>query len=428
MTDKSANLIERRRRAMGPAYFHFYETPLYLTRGEGVWLYDDDGNRYLDCYNNVPSVGHCHPHVVNALTRQAQTLNTHTRYLHHLVVEYAEMLAATLPGDLSVCMFVCTGTEANDLAYQIARSVTGNDGAIITQGAYHGGSTLVSELSPEFGRRRPCPDFVVEIEPPDTYRGQFGADHPNLAEGYAGLADEAIATLRDRGKAPALLMIDSIFDGRGLLVPPPDYQRQLYDKVRAAGGLVVADEVQAGLCRLGDHYWGFMDCGVVPDIVTMGKPLGNGHPLAVVATTPAIAEEFARREDYFNTFGGNPVSAAAGKAVLEVIEQEGVLQNVKQTGAHLAVGLETLAQRHPIIGDVRGKGLYYGVELVSDRTTKDPATAETGTVIEHMRRAGVVAAKIGQYGNIVKLRPPLVFNKDHADLVLEKLDAALAAL
>ena len=428
MTDSTASLIERRHRFMGPAYFHFYETPLYLTRGEGVWLYDDDGNRYLDCYNNVPSVGHCHPHVVDALTRQARTLNTHTRYLHHHVVEYAEMLAGTLPGDLSVCMFVCTGTEANDLAYQIARSVTGNDGAIITKGAYHGGSTLVSELSPEIGRRRPRPDFVAEIEPPDTYRGQFGADHPNLAESYAGLADDAIATLRERGKAPALLMIDSIFDGRGLLVPPPNYQRLLYDKVRAAGGLVVADEVQAGLCRLGDHYWGFEDCGVVPDIVTMGKPLGNGHPLAVVATTPAIAEEFARRESYFNTFGGNPVSAAVGKAVLEVIEQEGVLDNVKQTGAHLAAGLERLAQRHSIIGDVRGKGLYYGIELVGDRTGKDPATAETSAVIEHMRRAGVLAAKIGQFGNIVKLRPPLVFNRQHADLVLEKLDAALAAL
>lgn len=428
MIDNTASLIERRSRSMGPAYFHFYETPLYLTRGEGVWLYDDDGNRYLDCYNNVPSVGHCHPHVVGALTRQAQALNTHTRYLHHNVIEYAEKLAGTLPGDLSVCMFVCTGTEANDLAYQIARSVTGNDGAIVTQGAYHGGSTLVSELSPEFCRQRPCPDFVVEIEPPDTYRGQFGADHPNVAEACADLADEAIATLRDRGKAPALLMIDSIFDGRGLLVPPANYQRLLYDKVRAAGGLVVADEVQSGLCRLGDHYWGFMDCGVVPDIVTMGKPLGNGHPLAVVATTPAIAEEFARRESYFNTFGGNPVSAAVGKAVLEVIEQEGVLQNVKQTGAHLAAGLETLAQRHAIIGDVRGKGLYYGIELVSDRTSKDPATTETGAVIEHMRRAGVVVAKIGQFGNIVKLRPPLVFKKDHADLVLEKLDAALAAL
>ncbi|MDH3741792.1 MAG: aminotransferase class III-fold pyridoxal phosphate-dependent enzyme, partial [Hyphomicrobiales bacterium] len=207
MTDSTASLIESRHRFMGPAYFHFYETPLYLTRGEGVWLYDDDGNRYLDCYNNVPSVGHCHPHVVDALTRQARTLNTHTRYLHHHVVEYAEMLAGTLPGDLSVCMFVCTGTEANDLAYQIARSVTDNDGAIITKGAYHGGSTLVSELSPEIGRRRPRPDFVAEIEPPDTYRGQFGADHPNLAENYADLADDAIATLRERGKAPALLMI-----------------------------------------------------------------------------------------------------------------------------------------------------------------------------------------------------------------------------
>jgi 4-aminobutyrate aminotransferase-like enzyme len=424
----SETLIERRKRAMGPAYRHFYDHPLYLVRGEGVWLFDHDGNKYLDCYNNVPSVGHCHPHVVEALTRQASQLNTHTRYLHHGIVEYAEMLADTLPGELSVCMFVCTGTEANDLAYRIAREVTGNEGAIGTANAYHGGSTLVAELSPEFRRSRKPPGFIVESEPPYTYRGMYGEDHPDFAAAYAGLVDDAVATLHGRGHAPAMMIIDSIFDAKGILTPPPAYQRLVYHKVRAAGGLMVADEVQSGLCRLGDHYWGFEDSGVVPDIVTMGKPMGDGHPLAVLVTTPEIAAEFARKSDYFNTFGGNPVSAAAGRAVLEVVERENVLASVKETGDYLMTGLLGLSDRHDIIGEVRGKGLFLGVELVLDRESRAPATAAAASVQERMREEGVLLSKIGQHSNVLKIRPPLVFKKEHADLALEKLDQALDSL
>lgn len=411
---------------MGPAYRHFYQHPLYLTRGEGVWLYDSAGKRYLDCYNNVPSVGHCHPDVLQALNRQASQLNTHTRYLHHGIVEYAEMLGETLPGDLSVCMFVCTGTEANDLAYQIAREVTGNEGAIGTANAYHGGSTLVSELSPEFRRSRPAPDFIVDVEPPYTYRGPFGVDHPDYAQAYADLLDDAIARLHDHGHAPAMMIIDSIFDAKGILTPPPPYQQELYRKVRAAGGLIVADEVQSGLTRLGDHYWGFEDSGVVPDIVTMGKPMGDGHPLAVLATTPEIAADFARKSHYFNTFGGNPVSAAVGKAVLEVVERENILGNVKKSGDCLLSGLETLAQRHELIGEIRGKGLFIGVELVRDRNSKEPATEETARIMELMRESGVLLSKIGQYGNILKIRPPLVFGKEHAQIVLHALDKSFS--
>ena len=426
MTKES--LVTRRKSALGPAYRHFYDEPLYLLRGEGVWLYDNEGRRYLDCYNNVPSVGHCHPCVVEALTRQAQLLNTHTRYLHHNIIEYAEMLADTLPGDLSVCTFVCTGTEANDLAYRIATTVTGEDGAIVTSGAYHGNSTLVSELSPESGRGRTPPDFVVDVEPPYTYRGPFGEDHPDPAAAYAGLVDAAIATLRTRGKGPAMMIIDSIFDARGVLTPPPAYQQAIYSKVRAAGGLIVADEVQSGLCRLGDHYWGFEDSGVVPDIVTMGKPMGDGHPLAVVVTTPAIAGAFADRSGYFNTFGGNPVSAAVGKAVLEVIEREGVLASVKAVGDYLKSGLQQLAGTHELIGEVRGKGLFFGIELVRDRASKEPATDQAAQILERMRESGVLLACIGEHRNILKIRPPLVFRREHADLALEKLDATLKAL
>jgi 4-aminobutyrate aminotransferase-like enzyme len=421
-------LTERRRRALGPTYTHFYNEPLYLVRGEGVWLFDNEGRRYLDCYNNVPSVGHCHPHVVAALTREIATLNTHTRYLHHKVVEYAERLTATLPGDLSVCLFVCTGSEANDLAYRIARAATGNDGAICTVGAYHGNTTLVAELSPEYRRKRPPPDFVVDVEPPDSYRGRFATDDPASIDKYADLVDVAIDELGERGHRPAMMIIDSIYDAAGVHTPPPAYQQRVHEKVRAAGGLIVCDEVQSGLTRLGDHVWGFMDSGVVPDIVTMGKPMGAGHPLAAVVTTPEIATAFARETDYFNTFGGSPVSAAAGQAVLDVVEREHLLANVRQSGEHLINGLQELAARHALIGDVRGKGLFIAVELVEDRETKEPARSAAAAVVENMREHGVLTALIGRDRNALKFRPPLVFEKAHADIALAALDHALTAV
>ena len=428
MSNTNESLIERRKRAMGPAYEHFYERPLYLTKGEGVWLYDNDGKRYLDCYNNVPSVGHCHPHVVGQISKQIATLNTHTRYLHHAIVEYAEMLADTLPGDLSVCTLVCTGTEANDLAYRIARAVTGNEGAICTTGAYHGNSTLVSELSPEFERTRPKPDFIVDVAPPDLYRGQFDSDDPDYIQKYVNLVDDGIAELAANGHQPAMMLLDSIYDSAGVHIPAPEYQQAVHEKVRAAGGLIVCDEVQSGLTRMGDNYWGFMDSGVVPDIVTMGKPMGGGHPLAVVVTTPEIAADFAKESDYFNTFGGNPVSATAGKAVLEVVARENLLANVKKSGDYLLAGFEKLAEDHSLIGDIRGKGLFLAIELVRDRETKEPAAEETSEMLELMRKNGVLIARIGQYRNVLKIRPPLIFTTEHADIALEALDKALSKL
>jgi len=421
-------LIERRKRAMGPAYEHFYQRPLYLTRGEGVWLYDYEGNRYLDCYNNVASVGHCHPYVVEQLTQQIATLNTHTRYLHHAIIEYAEMLADTLPGDLSVCMLVCTGTEANDLACRIARTVTGNEGAICTTGAYHGNSTLVSELSPGFARKRPKPDFIVDVAPPDLYRGQFGDDDPDYARKYADLVDDGIAELADHDHRPAMMLLDSIYDGAGIHTPPPEYQQAVHEKVRAAGGLIVCDEVQSGLTRMGDNYWGFMDSAVVPDIVTMGKPMGDGHPLAVVVTTPEIAADFARETGYFNTFGGNPVSATVGKAVLEVVARENLLAQVKKSGDYLIDGIKRLAQEHSIIGDIRGKGLFLAIELVRDRATKEPAADETAEILELMRENGVLLSKVGQHRNVLKIRPPLIFKTEHADIALKALDHAFSSI
>ena len=418
-------LVQRRRRAMGPAYRHFYREPLYIVRGEGVWLYDHDGRRYLDCYNNVPSVGHCRPEIVDALSRQAATLKTHTRYLHHAIVEYAEMLADTLPGNLSVCTLVCTGTEANDLAYRIARAVTGHDGAICTHGAYHGNSTLVSELSPGFARKRPRPEFVADAMPPDVYRGPYGSDDPDHIDKYVQLVDDAVDELADNGHKPAMMIIDSIYDAAGIHTPPPEYQQRVHENVRAAGGLVICDEVQSGLTRLGDHWWGFMDSGVVPDIVTMGKPMGAGHPLAVVVTTPEIAADFARESSYFNTFGGNPVSATVGKAVLEIVQSDDLLGSVRTTGDYLRTGLRRLAEKHALIGDVRGKGLFLAVDLVRDRETREPAAHEAAEIVERLREAGVLVALTGEKRNAIKFRPPLVFTTEHADIALDALDQAL---
>lgn len=421
-------LIARRQKALSPSYRLFYDDPVHLVRGQGVWLFDAAGNRFLDCYNNVASVGHCHPHIVAALARQAGLLNTHTRYLDATVIEYSERLAAKLPGQLSVCLFVCTGSEANDLAMRIARAASGHEGAIVVEAAYHGNSSLVRELSPGSYGAAERPGWLAVIEPPNLYRGPFRTDDPGAAGKYAALIDDAIKGLEERGHRPAAFLVDSIFDSNGLLVAPKEYFPAVYAKVRAAGGLIIADEVQAGFCRTGESWWGFEMFGLMPDIVTLGKPMGAGHPLAAVVTTPAIAEAFAETTDYFNTFGGNPVSAAVGMAVLEVLEAENILENTRQVGGYLGAALGELAARHEIIGDLRGIGLFYGLELVHGRDTRDPAPEAARRLANLMRREGVLLGHTGRFGNVLKIRPPLVFSRDNADQLVETLDRALAAL
>jgi 4-aminobutyrate aminotransferase-like enzyme len=419
-------LLQRRKDAMGPTYRLFYREPVHLVKGEGVWLFDADGKKYLDCYNNVASVGHCHPHVVAALSKQAATLNTHTRYLHENVVNYAERLSATLPGELSVCMFVCTGTEANDLAFRIARTVSGNHGAIVSDCSYHGNSIVVTELSTAEYPESEQPDWLATAEPPNGFRGSFRYGDPNLGPEYAGKVDDAIVQLQGRGHKPAMFMTCNIFDSNGALVAPEGYLRESYAKVRAAGGLCVADEVQSGLCRLGDHMWGFEDSGVVPDIVTMGKPIGDGHPVAAVVTTPAIAQAFSKKFHYFNTFGGNPVSAAVGLAVLDVIEQENILQNVHDVGQYLVKNLRLLAKQHDCIADVRGKGLFYGLEVVREAGSIEADSERAGRISEGMREAGVLLSTTGLFNNVVKIRPPMVFSKANADVLVNALDSVLS--
>jgi 4-aminobutyrate aminotransferase-like enzyme len=421
-------LLERRARVMGPAYRLFYQEPLQLVRGEGVWLYDGDGHQYLDCYNNVASVGHCHPNVVEALAKQASTLNTHTRYLHENIIRYAERLGATLPGDLEVCMFTCTGTEANDLAFRIARTVTAQQGAIVTERAYHGNSMVVTELSTEDYPATEQPAYLETIEVPDPYRGRFQYGEADLGLKYAGLVDTAIESMTERGFPPAMFMCDNIFSSNGIQTPPPEYLQEVYRRVRSAGGLVVADEIQSGLCRLGDHTWGFEDSAVIPDIVTMGKPIGDGHPMAVVVTTAEIAEKFTDKYHYFNTFGGNPVSAAVGLAVLDVIEQESILQNVHDVGIYLREGLQSLASQYDLIGDIRGKGLFYGVELVCDRKLKQPAEKQATAIREYLRNNGVLLGTTGALGNVIKIRPPMIFSRPDVDLLLVRLEQAIKQL
>jgi 4-aminobutyrate aminotransferase-like enzyme len=428
MTD---DLRARRERALAPSYQLFYDEPIHLVRGSGVWMYDDTDRRYLDCYNNVASVGHCHPRVVEAISHQAGLLNTHTRYLHENVVELAERLGASLSGNLGVCYFVCTGTEAIDLAVEIARAVTGVDGAIVTERSYHGNSSLVWRLSTDSYPEEDRPDWLGVVEPPNTYRGPYRAgEQPDsdLGVQYADLVQIEIEQLAGRGHGLAAFLLDSSWDSNGVLTAPGDYVRRSAELVRAAGGLVIADEVQAGYCRLGNHFWGHEKYGLVPDIVVLGKPMGGGHPVAAVITTPAIATAFAERRSYFNTFGGNPVSAAAALAVLGVIHDERLLDNVNLTGARLHAGLIDLANRHEIIGNVQGSGMFWGIDLVADRETREPVSYDDGTrLVTELSNDGVLVGLTGRYSNVLKIRPPLVFGPEHADHLLDVLDKRLGA-
>ncbi|CAB3639547.1 aspartate aminotransferase family protein [Achromobacter pestifer] len=421
---RTADLIARRQRLLGPAYRLFYESPVHLVRGEGVWLYDAQGKPYLDAYNNVVPLGHCHPGVVEAITRQASILNTHTRYVHETVLDYAEALLATFPAGLGQVMFTCTGSEANDLALRIAQGHTGATGLIVTRFAYHGVTLSIAQASPSLGRYATLGPAVRTVAAPDTYRQGAAAVGPALAQAVR----EAIADLARQGLRPAALLVDTIFSSDGVQAAPAGFLGEAVDAVRAAGGLFIADEVQAGMGRTGQAMWGFMRHGVAPDLVTMGKPLGNGHPVAGVAARADVLEAFGRNGRYFNTFGGNPVSAAAGLAVLRAVQGERLMENAEQVGAYLQDGLRGLAARHDIIGDVRGAGLFIGVELVRDRRSREPATEEAARIVNGLRDRQVLTGSAGEHANTLKIRPPLPFSKADADRLLAALDETLAVL
>lgn len=420
------SLLQRRYRVIGKNAPLFYEQPLELVRGEGVWLYDSDGKRYLDVYNNVPSCGHCHPHVVEALANQAATLNIHTRYLHENVVAYLERLTALFDDSLSMGMLTCTGSEANELALRMARHASGNQGIIVTDGAYHGNTEAVGELGTGFMPEAAISQRVMGVPAPDSYRGLPGVDPAELAGAYAERVQQAIDTFAERGIGTAGILICPEFANEGLLYAPEGFVEDAVARVRAAGGLYIADEVQGGFGRTGEHWWSHQAYAAVPDIVVMGKPMGNGHPLAGLVARGELVESFSEWAMYFNTFAGNPVSSAVGMAVLDVLENENLLANAVSTGAYVASGLRALQEKHELIGDVRQKGMFFGLELVTDREHKTPAGDIANDIINAMCRRGVLISRIGEHGNILKMRPPMPFYPEHADLLLTALDDCLA--
>lgn len=420
--------VERRRKVMGDKLYVFYDPPLHIVKGEGVWLTASDGKRYLDCYNNVPHVGHCHPYVAEAIARQVRTLNTNTRYITDQAIEYAERLVELSPEGLSSVVFVNSGSEANDLAWRMAKAFTGNRGGLAMDFAYHGVSEAIDAFSPSNAPEHWNAPHVRLLPPPDTFRGPYGAGEPELGERYAALAETLIAELGETGHGVAAVMIDSAFMTNGILDAPPGYLQGIAARVRRAGGLFIADEVQSGFGRMGTQFWGHRHHGVVPDFITIGKPAGNGYPVGAVITRPEILSHFLEFGPFFSTFGGNNVAAAAGIAVLDVIRDERLLDNARESGAHLRRGIAGLMERHALIGDVRGVGLATGVELVRDRRTKEPAAPETRRLLGLLRDEGVLIGGEGKHGNVLKIRPPIVFSRENADMAVAAIDRALARL
>jgi 4-aminobutyrate aminotransferase-like enzyme len=411
-------LAERRARAVGPAMTSlFYREPLHLVRGDGVWLVDADGRRYLDAYNNVAVVGHEHPRVVESIVRQARRLNTNMRYLHETALEVAERLTASTNGALDVVMFVNSGSEANDVAWRLARAVTGGSGGIATDFAYHGITDAITAVTPEAWGSRPGPEHVRTWRPPDPLRG-FDRSLDEF--------DAALGGLTDSGHPPAAAILDGVLTSDGIIAIEPALAAELVRRTHDAGALWIADEVQGGHGRTGAAMWSYQRLGIEPDIVTLGKPMGNGHPVAAVLTRRDLAERFATVSDFFSTFGGNPVAMAAALAVLEVIDDERVIERTRDVGAYLAARLGAIARGATQIGEVRSVGLAIGVEIVRPGTTEpDPAT--TKEIVEGMRQRGVLIGTTGRHGNTLKIRPPLAFGREHADVLVATLEGVLSA-
>lgn len=426
---EAEEIVTARRRQLLRNLSISYRQPLKIVRGEGVWLIDARGRAYLDCYNNVAHLGHSHPEIVEVLARQAGRLNTNTRYLHDTIIDYADRLTATLPAPLRVCGFVCTGSEANDLALRMARAHTGKRDMVTLDWAYHGHLSSLIEISPYKYKRKGGegkPDHVWEAALPDSYHAP--ADWPAAEHGrlFARSVRDQLSAMAAAGRKPAGFIAESMPSVGGQIVLPSGYLQEVYRDIRAAGGLVIADEVQVGFGRIGSHMWAFESQGVVPDIVTMGKPIGNGHPLAALVTTAEIADSFANGMEYFNTFGGNAVSCAIGLKVLEIIERDRLQQNALNIGNDLIARMHRLAERYPEIGDVRGSGLFLGLDLVEDRTSKKPATERAGRIVQKARELGVLMGTDGPYDNVIKLRPAMIFSQGNADHLMQVLETAFA--
>lgn len=414
-------LVQRRKKVLGPSYKLFYENPLHAVSAEGVWITDGSGRRFLDVYNNVPSVGHCHPKVVEAVSRQMAVLNTHTRYLYDIVLTYAERLLATFPAELSNVMFTCTGSESSDLAMRIAKTHTGGTGIVVTENAYHGITEQIARMSPSLGEGVSLGSNVRTVPAPDAYR--IGKD--KVGPAFADSITNAFADLKRHGYEPAAFVADMIFSSDGILADPAGFLKPAAEAVRAAGALFVADEVQPGFGRTG-VMWGFARHGIVPDIVILGKPMGNGLPIGGVVAHPELLNDFSSRARYFNTFGGNPVCCAAALATLEVIEEEGLAKNSAEVGSYIQRGCQDITADVALAGDVRGAGLFVGVDFVEDPFTKEPHGELALYVVNALRERNILISASGVEGNVLKIRPPLSFSIGHANVFLDAFREVVA--
>ena len=416
-------LIRRRMDTVGPAAMLFYREPLHIVKGAGVWLYDDQGRRYLDTYNNVACLGHCHPRVVEAVTKQMSTLNTHTRYLHDALHDYADKLKSTLPPSLNRLIMTCTGSESNDLAIRIARKATGKSGFIVSEAAYHGNTDTVNEVSPSAmkGSNTTLSDRVVTFPVIDV-----PGDPREAEEWFNQQMIDAIALLDERGCGCAGLLTDSIYSSDGIVSHPAGFMRKGVDTVRKQGGLFIADEVQPGFGRTGDAMWGFQRHDLVPDMITMGKPMANGYPAAGMVLRLDLLENFCSDVGYFNTFGGSTVAVAACIALFDTLMEEGLMDNAREVGAYFKGNLESLAERYDVVGGVRGSGLFIGFDFCKAGNPSEPDTEFTTDIINELRNSGILIGAAGKYGNTLKIRPPLCFTRENADFFVETLDGILA--
>ncbi len=416
-------------RHVGPSVRLAYREPIHVVRGFRQYLFAADGRRYLDAYNNVPHVGHAHPDVVAAAVRQQRRLATNTRYQYRSLGTYAERLASTLPEGLDVCFLLSSGSEANELALRLARAATGSRDVVVLDGAYHGHTTGMIDVSP-YKHAGPggegAPAWVHVVEQPDLYRGSFRSDDPEAGARYAAHVESELARIAGTGRRIGAFLAESCPSVGGQHVLPEGYLQGVYAAVRRHGGICIADEVQTGLGRMGDAFYAFESQGVVPDVVVLGKPLGNGYPLAAVVTTRAIADAFDNGMEFFATFGGGPVACEVGLAVLDVIEREDLMAHAAAVGEQLRVGLRALVRCHPAVGDVRGRGLFLGVELVEDRASRKPATELAGRIKNRLRREGILIGTDGLADNVLKVRPPMPFSPDDAVRLIEAVDGALA--
>ncbi|MEJ1177667.1 MULTISPECIES: aspartate aminotransferase family protein [unclassified Pseudarthrobacter] len=426
LPDQMQKNIRRRDQSLGPGYRLFYDTPLEVVRGKGVTLFDRDGSEYLDVYNNVPSVGHAHPRVIAAVHEQMQTLNTNTRYVQESILDYSEQLLSTFPAELGHVMFTCTGSEANDLAMRVAKYATGNQGIIVTSGAYHGLTAEVASFSPSLGVGVPLGANVRVIDAPDALR--YSSDQGSLEDHLRNQVRAAIADLHRHGIGLAAFIADSIFSSDGIFAGPAGFLRPIIEEVHAAGGLYVADEVQPGFGRTGEEWWGFQRHGIVPDIVTIGKPMGNGIPVAAAIFKPELLQEFGKNIRYFNTFGGNSVAIAAAQAVLDVIRDESLIENALKVGGKILTGLKDLAQGLDQVAEVRGSGFFIGVDLVTDRSTLSPDGEAAAGIVNALRQDRILISACGAQGNVLKLRPPMPFSSNDADRLLEGMGRAFKTL